>query len=383
MGWFRWMARGLFARWLRRGPVPLFARLTTSHHLGDYQFIGVVALALILLGALTLTPFLKALLEVLGDPTHPPTLVIVGGVFATVTTMATWVYQSANKRLGTVDLFACEIGSICRVGLVTNFAEKSILMHKEFGKEQTRTPTTIDVRESYTPVYDKGASDLQSLDTNSVTAITAFYTYRKTMMDYLRATLAAPTGALAQERQQQMIYMQFLMYENARIALQELAEFEPERAQHLVTIYCSELPLFTFLIRRYRGDRQSHFLYKRLRLRIADYDKNVQALLDRLKDIPRHSAGKDAPDSAWIKAQTTAAELEHRFLDFQLHTRKDKRDAVEDPNDIIWVQREATIKPAKHAARRGRANGQGTDRPQHGPPPSHPGGGLPQPRSPT
>src|SRR4051794_29674583 len=46
MGWFRWIGRKLFGWHLKRGPVPLYLRLGTSRHLGDYQFIGLCALLL-------------------------------------------------------------------------------------------------------------------------------------------------------------------------------------------------------------------------------------------------------------------------------------------------------------------------------------------------
>lgn len=84
-----------------------------------------------------------------------------------VATLSSWVYQSANKRLGTVDLFACEINALCRVGLVTDFTEKSVGMLRMWPDKGEREATPIDIKEDFTPVYNKNASDLQTLDANS------------------------------------------------------------------------------------------------------------------------------------------------------------------------------------------------------------------------
>jgi hypothetical protein len=380
MGWFRWIGRKLFGWHLKRGPVPLYLRLGTSRHLGDYQFIGLCALllaaaALLLAGTHTgLAGFIKEKTAPLGiDLSHPTPATIVFGLLATVATLGSWVYQSANKRLGTVDLFACEISSLCRVGLVTDFAEKSAHMHDESPLKGDREPTPIDIKENFTPVYDENASDLQMLDTNSVTAITSFYTYRKTMMEYLRASFAATTWEAARRLHEQMLYMQFLMYENARFATLELTEFEPERADNLVTIYCSELPLFTRLLKRHRETDSSNFLYERLRMRIRDYDAKVQHLLDALRDIESHARGTRGIDSAWIKAKTTAEELERRFTDFRNETREDKQRPVRiAPHSIA-----PTVTSAKPAAR-SRATGKGQDMPRRGPPPPRPSNGTRQ-----
>src|SRR5271154_2941290 len=37
-----------------------------------------------------------------------------------------WAYQSGCRRIGAVDLFACEISVICRVSLIVDFAKTSV-----------------------------------------------------------------------------------------------------------------------------------------------------------------------------------------------------------------------------------------------------------------
>jgi hypothetical protein len=327
------------------------------------------------------SPPIAALMTHIGID-HPIPLAGIVGMVTVVATLSSWVYQSANKRLGTVDLFACEINALCRVGLVTDFAEKSVGMLRMWPDKEEREATPIDIKEDFTPVYNKNASDLQTLDANSLTSITSFYTYRMTMMEYLRHAFKAERWDDARKSLEQMIYIQFLMYENARLATLELTEFEPERAQNLVTIYCSELPLFACLIGLYRDRPESNFLYERLRMRINDYDTQVQELLNKLGDIG-YRAGKRGLDAAWIKAKTTSEELERRFAAFQLLTREDKPGL---PRKFSWHEIQVPkrkVKSARHAAKGSLANGRGNEIPRHGPPSPHPGGGLPRSHSPA
>ena len=82
-------------------------------------------------------------------------------------------------------------------------------------------------------MYDNNLSDLQPLDVSVVTFVTQFYTYRKTMMDFLRRIAVTKALSPRLSLMEQMIYMQFLMYESAREAVEVLIEFEPiERKPH-------------------------------------------------------------------------------------------------------------------------------------------------------
>jgi hypothetical protein len=166
--------------------------------------------------------------------------------------------------------------------------------------------------EHYTPVYDGTLSDLQPLSVATVTFVTEFYTYRKTMMDYLRriAVEEAP-GKRRSELWKMLIYMQYLMYESGRHAVAELVEFEPNREESLINILCSELVLFKFLRDRYEpkdyGDPQSAGDYRgnRLALREAQYPKIVESTLRKAVNARHHRN--------WDRARATAPELKLRY----------------------------------------------------------------------
>jgi hypothetical protein len=54
-----------------------------------------------------------------------------GAVLAAAAAALNWVYQIGSRRLGSVDLFGCEISAICRVCLIVDFAQKSVDQHRE------------------------------------------------------------------------------------------------------------------------------------------------------------------------------------------------------------------------------------------------------------
>jgi hypothetical protein len=311
------LARKLGHRRLKEGPVPNNLQLCTSKHLGDYQwlFVGVAVLFVLAMGLLAND------LSVIDREANSLRVTIAFALITTAVTMFNWVYQSANSRLGIVDLFASEIAALCKVCLVTDFAKKSVAMRTRVQLTGSQTPDSFEVSESYTPVYDKSGADLQSLDSNVVAAVTQFYTYRRTMVDCLHSAMAKEDAKVAIPLYDQMIYMQFLMYECGRTAIHELVEFEPDQAENLVTVLCSELPLITFLIQRHRGDADTVFLYRRLRLRVPDYMKEVNKLLDGIKRMDRSQ--DSTLKKGWSRAITTSKELKGRFEEFKRATQQE------------------------------------------------------------
>jgi hypothetical protein len=310
------VANCLFRRTLQdKGPALTFARLCTSRHLQDLQWIAVFMILLII-----------GVIVTVGIGIHSFHLhffsinsTLASAFAAAAAAVLNWTYQSGSRRIGAVDLFACEISVICRVLIVVDFAQSSVERSKlecEIAERAVQPPPQASPNdrqapegggsrkftseEHYTPVYDGQLSELEPLDVNVVTYVTEFYTYRKTMMDYLRAIGAANNVHESERLSSQMIYMQFLMYESARLAIGELIEFEPNRAESLVNILCSELVAFEFLQTRYEDDYRG----KRLRLRCEEYQRIVPELY---KKIMRHH------NPNWIKAQTTAPELIERY----------------------------------------------------------------------
>jgi hypothetical protein len=118
----------------------------------------------------------------------------------------------------------------------------------------------------------------------------------------------------SQQNQQQskveMIYMQYLMYESGRLAIEDLIEFEPKRTESIIGILCSELIVYKFLVDEFGQGKYriregvEDFRLQRLNLRRSNYEKEVQAIY--AKTSAAHSV-------KWKKAQATAAELKERF----------------------------------------------------------------------
>jgi hypothetical protein len=294
------LARIIFKSQLQKtGPVNTFARLCTSNHLVDLQVIAsmmVLIALLVVSGAIVIWYRNSAIMSA-------DRLVTIGGaVLATTLAVLNWTYQTGSKRIGGVDLFACEISAICRVSFVMNFANTCVMWAKKTADVASLCKFTSE--EEYTPVYDKCLPDLQPLDVEVVTNVTEFYTYRKTMMDLLRRIAVAKEDKERDGLLIQMIYMQFLMYESARHAIDELVEFEPNKAESLVNILSSELPLYGFLRECYDpGD----YRYDRLCLRETQYQKETPRLL---KQILAPNNNKN-----WERAQATAPELKKRYED--------------------------------------------------------------------
>lgn len=224
-----------------------------------------------------------------------------------------WAYQTGSRRLGAVDLFASEISAISRVCLVVGFAQNSVKKARAgwpkapvSGTDMPSTKFTSE--EHYTPVYDNNTSELQSLDFDVVTEVTQFYTYRKTMMDFLRKLAVTTDAADLAEASKHMIYMQFLMYESARRALRELIEFEPDQSVAIVNAYCNELVLFSFLKEHYVEEFQG----RRLDMRIKNY-ATIYDLADHIRTKYDEAIRKDKNINNWEKAHAIAPEMIRRY----------------------------------------------------------------------
>ncbi len=328
----------LVRNWLKsgpdKGPPSTLRRLCTSQHLGDLQLLALISAVVFLVSSVFfVAPFVvdaigeshkDDVLAVIcpvqpdegGQGVRPPTAVylcaekrtkssspswlsstffnaIAGAILAAAAAALNWAYQTGSLRLGAVDLFGCEISAICRVCLIVDFAKTSVAA----ANDMSVLPVKFTSEEHYTPVYDGNLSDLKPLDVTVVTHVTQFYTYRKTMMDYLRRVAVTEDAEKRASCWQQMIYMQFLMYESAREAIFLLIEFEPNQAESLINILSSELVLYRYLLEIHSGDYRT----KRLRLRIWDYGRIVPYLVSRVDQygqLPR-----------WQRARTTAQVL--------------------------------------------------------------------------
>jgi hypothetical protein len=240
----------------------------------------------------------------------------IGAIGALGCGVLAWTYQTGSARLGVVDLFACEIATLCRVAAVVEMVRRYVALfdagphvaqpHDIDGEPPTDT-SRFTSQESYFPVFDSSVKDLQALEADVVTNVTAFYTYMKVMRDSLRKLAdikpPQPGDAVGDDWHRaicSVVYMQFLGLESARKAIKELVEFEPTQAEDMLTILLSEIVAYGFLRDRFRGDLRE----RRLDARDADYRREIPELC-------RMAMAGSGPK--WEKAQDTAAELMKRY----------------------------------------------------------------------
>jgi hypothetical protein len=322
------------------GPRQTLCRVCTSQHLRDLQWIASITLLIILLlligkglpflinsfrtlftgtfrdsvglaesvsTQLHIWPFLRRLHILWEEIFAKVSATSLGGIIGAGGAILAWVYQTGSDRLGVIDLFGCEISVICRTCLIVDFAKSSTHLTEQSGFK-------FSSEEDYAPVYNNQLADLKPLDADVVNAVSQFYTYRKMMIDYLRGLEESAREGHFKARVTQMIYMQFLMYEAGRKAVERLVEFEPNRDENLVYIYCSEILLFGWLLKRFSesqfqteqgGRKHEDFRLARLEARQDDYIRDVEKLyadMAKKRDLPE-----------WNRACITSEELRYRY----------------------------------------------------------------------
>ena len=147
-----------------------------------------------------------------------------------------WAYLTASKRLGVVDLFACEIATLCRVGTIFNVGQQRVETWRRIDERKTMDSQTRSIprsprspapgnyvsQEDYFPIFDANSQDLETLEALVVGHITEFYTYMKASRDCQRKLAQAQTVEDAKEAAANIVYMLFLGYESARKAISDL-----------------------------------------------------------------------------------------------------------------------------------------------------------------
>jgi hypothetical protein len=276
-------------------------RLFVSKHVNDLRLIaatGFVILILVMILAVTVAVS-TALLNppssggVTGAKHFLDTSTASGGVFlylfaptfAVFGTVLTWAYQVGSARLGVVDLFACEIDTLCRVttviDMVGNQAKKYTFdpLQNPADEKDNAAPAHFSSQEEYFPILASNSRDLQSLEANVVVNITAFYTFMKAVRDTLRQLTDARNTLQWQESMRNVIYMLYLALESGRNAMNDLVEFEPTHTERTMVILLSELDAYYFLRDKFRDPTELH--YDRLILRGPTY----RALIPRLNQV--------------------------------------------------------------------------------------------------
>lgn len=247
-----------------------------------------------------------------------PVLGVFGAVLA-------WAYQAGSARLGIVDLFACEIGTLCRVAAVVDSARRWIEIFQHGLPRQAPTANSepparrFTSEENYFPVFESNTRDLQTLEARVVVNITAFYTYMKAVRDSVRALMdmsPSPAGTQSQtdhsstftpwhEAARNVIYMMFLGMESARYAIADLVEFEPDEAERTIVILLSELEAYRFLRDQFADEQDIR--YQRLALRDAVYREVVPRLCRVVE------TGRASTPSQWEPAWRLLPELNRRY----------------------------------------------------------------------
>jgi hypothetical protein len=258
-------------------------RLFTSQHVRELRWIVIGALSLLW------ATMSWVLLNNNADEFKYITSAL--GVFGAV---LAWAYKVGSARLGVVDLFACEISTLCRVATIFDYVGQRVDSFNQGPPRESvhsSGPDHFTSRENYFPVFDTCAKDLQTLEAEVVVHITAFYTYMKAARDMMRKLLEtrsdptnfthpqpdwlAPTGPW-HTAARNLVYTLFLGLESARKAISDLVEFEPQQAERKIVILLSELGAYQFL--REQAAFQSRSRNDRIKLRRRDYEDLVPHL---------------------------------------------------------------------------------------------------------
>ena len=233
-----------------------------------------------------------------------------------------WAYQTASTRLGIVDLFACEISTLCRVGTIFDIGKRYVDTYDRGPTPARPSAAASDKfvsQEEYFPVFDSNSRDLQQLEASVVNNITEFYTYMKAMRDSLRklskmptqpAAIGAQAAGAADKRDAwhmalvNVIYLLYLGYESARKAVNDLIEFQPARAERSIVILLTELKCYAFLREHFTSDDLRR---KRLELREDGYRRDIRKLYHEVEASAGHS------DELWVQARETLPVLVSRY----------------------------------------------------------------------
>lgn len=248
-----------------------------------------------------------------------PMLVVLGAVLA-------WAYQVGSARLGVVDLFACEIDTLCRTVSVTEMTENLVRRFDHHDEDAATAATqrtgespSFSSQENYFPILDSNARDLQSLEADVVTNITAFYTFMKAVRDMLRRVIVARGDQLHNDGLN-LMYMLYLSLESGRKAMNDLVEFEPTHTERTLVILLSELPVYQYLRKHYAAPGEPH--HDRLVLRgpaYVDIMRNLESSLKRKKQqllpLIERAQGRalDYEETQWCAAIQLFPTVDSRF----------------------------------------------------------------------
>lgn len=256
-------------------------------------------------------------------------LTFLGPAVAGFAAICAWAYRVGRARLGVVDLFACEISTLCRVAtildlvrrLTARIEQQAVGASPDAGARGAAQRPFVS-QEDYFPVFTANASALEDLEARVVNHITAFYTYMKALRDSMR-TLAGTSPAAPEPSQDHavrgswqqaacdVVYLWFLGLESARHAIRDLVEFEPEKAERVIVVLISELEAYRFLCGEFPDPDDVR--YGRIRMRADDYRKLVPALITLVLKEHEEQQRASATGEEWLPAWLLLRELQRRY----------------------------------------------------------------------
>jgi hypothetical protein len=240
-----------------------------------------------------------------------------------------------------VDLFACEISTLCKATTVADTVRRYVEKLEKgpdpaSARASHATAPQFTSQENYFPVFENCTRDLQTLEARVVINITAFYTFMKAVRDSMRMQSGinppsadlklrsnkTPVSGCWQEGARNGVYMMFLGLESARLALAELVEFQPENAERSIMVLISELEAYCFLRGQFTDEKDVH--RQRLLLRESDYRRVVPELF-RAVEAGRSGEknGTEFPEpELWEPAWRLLPELDRRYREVVLNATK-------------------------------------------------------------
>jgi hypothetical protein len=300
----------------REGGASTFIRLFTSRHVADLRLLLIIIMVFFVAGApIVILMHATNKESLIGSPTLATAIIAIAlGAVARI-------YQMGSIRLGVVDLFSCEIITICRVIAVVDSARALVGLYDA----PPATAKKFTSEENYSPIFDGNSRDLENLEARVVERVTEFYTYLKTLRDYLRnlSAIEYPDKELDtwHVSVRNSIYMLFLMLESARKSVDQLVEYQPERVLYNAEILISEIVVFGFLWESYKKDAlenpEHDARFERLNLRRDNY-RPIVSQLNKLAVSHTEEAGPDR--EAWGKVNALLNELNRCY-----HTVFNKR----------------------------------------------------------
>jgi hypothetical protein len=168
-------------------------------------------------------------------------------VFGTFIELLRRTYDTAIKRLASIDLFTSEILSIMRVFASANIIGDFVRLYVQIDTRKQASQSETDPntgkgpvgfadsarREDYFTIFNKNVSDLASLDPAVVNDITAFYTFLKASRDATGAIQLwkSPEYEASAKKADivAIIYLCFLMSVHGQLALDRLITSDVNR----------------------------------------------------------------------------------------------------------------------------------------------------------